>query len=101
MTLRVFSAIQPTHPVPHIGNYLGAIRNWVRLQNHPDKKYSCIYAIADLHALTAVIDGPANGKFPLAANSRQLASALIASGISPDRSILFVQSTVFSLSIAF
>ena len=87
----VFSAIQPTASVPHIGNYLGAIKNWVRLQND-QKSYSCIYAIADLHALTAVRDSAQSDQ--LISHSRQLARALIASGISSDKSILFTQSNV-------
>jgi len=81
---RVFSGIQPTSGV-HLGNYLGAIRNWVALQD----SYDCIYCIVDLHALTALQDPEA-----MRANTREMAAALLASGIDPARSILFVQSNV-------
>ena len=81
---RVFSGIQPTSGV-HLGNYLGAIRNWVALQD----RYECIYCIVDLHALTALQDPEA-----MRANTREMAAALLASGIDPARSILFVQSNV-------
>jgi len=81
---RVFSGIQPTSGV-HLGNYLGAIRNWVALQD----RYECIYCIVDLHALTALHDPEA-----MRANTREMAAALLASGIDPARSILFVQSNV-------
>ena len=81
---RVFSGIQPTSGV-HLGNYLGAIRNWVALQD----RYDCVYCIVDLHALTALQDPEA-----MRANTREMAAALLASGIDPARSILFVQSNV-------
>jgi tryptophanyl-tRNA synthetase len=81
---RVFSGIQPTHGI-HLGNYLGAIRNWVAMQ----ERFDCIYCIVDLHALTALHD-PAE----MLANTREVAAALLASGIDPARSILFVQSNV-------
>jgi tryptophanyl-tRNA synthetase len=80
----VFSGIQPTSGI-HLGNYLGAIRHWVRLQD----EYDCIYCIVDQHALTAVQDRAA-----MTANTREVAAALIASGIDPRRSIIFVQSHV-------
>lgn len=81
---KVFSGIQPTHGI-HIGNYLGAIRNWVAMQ----ADYDCIFCIVDLHALTQLQDPAA-----MRANTREVAAALIASGIDPERSILFVQSNV-------
>src|SRR5215213_528376 len=81
---RIFSGIQPTSGI-HLGNYLGAIRNWVALQ----ADYECIYCIVDLHALITVQDAPA-----MRANTREVAAALLASGIDPKRSILFVQSHV-------
>jgi tryptophanyl-tRNA synthetase len=81
---RVFSGIQPTSGV-HLGNYLGAIRNWVALQD----RYDCVYCIVDLHALTVLHDRAA-----MLANTREMAAALLASGIDPARSILFVQSNV-------
>jgi len=80
----VFSGIQPTHGI-HIGNYLGAIRNWVAMQ----ADYDCIFCIVDLHALTLLQDPAA-----MRANTREVAAALIASGIDAERSILFVQSNV-------
>ena len=81
---RVFSGIQPTSGV-HLGNYLGAIRNWVAMQD----RYECVYCIVDLHALITLQDREA-----MLANTREMAAALIASGIDPARSILFVQSNV-------
>ncbi len=84
MTGRIFSGVQPTHGL-HLGNYLGAIRNWVTLQD----EYDCIYCIVDLHALTQMQDPEA-----MRANTREVAAALLAAGIDPARSILFVQSNV-------
>ncbi|MFO1068517.1 MAG: tryptophan--tRNA ligase [Geminicoccaceae bacterium] len=81
---RVFSGIQPTSGI-HLGNYLGAIRNWVTMQDG----YDCIYCIVDLHALTAL-----HAPEEMHANTREVAAALLASGIDPKRSILFVQSNV-------
>jgi tryptophanyl-tRNA synthetase len=81
---RIFSGIQPTGNL-HLGNYLGAIRNWVALQ--PD--YECIFCIVDLHALTVPQD-PAE----LRATTREVAAAYIAAGVDPARSIIFNQSMV-------
>jgi tryptophanyl-tRNA synthetase len=81
---RIFSGIQPTHTM-HLGNYLGAVRNWVRLQ----RDFECIYCVVDLHALTTSPD-PAE----LRANTRELTATLIACGIDPKTSILFCQSHV-------
>ena len=84
MTMRVVSGIQPTGGL-HLGNLLGAILRWVRMQDEAQ----CLFFLADLHALT--VDGdPAQ----LRANVREMAAALIASGIDPDKSILFAQSAV-------
>ncbi len=80
---RIFSGIQPTG-VPHLGNYLGAIRNWVALQN----AHECIFCVVDLHAITAWQD-PAG----LAAATREAAATYIAAGIS-EQPILFHQSAV-------
>lgn len=82
---RIFSGIQPTHKM-HLGNYLGAVRNWVALQG-PD--YETIYCVVDLHALTL----PQNPD-DLRAQTRELAATLIACGIDPAKSILFAQSQV-------
>lgn len=82
--LRVFSGIQPTGST-HLGNYLGALRNWERLQDHND----AIYCIVDLHALT-VPKEPGE----ILRGTIDIAKMLLAVGIDPGRSILFVQSHV-------
>ncbi len=84
MNARVFSGIQPTHGL-HLGNYLGAIRHWVQLQ----EAHECIYCIVDQHALTTLHDAE-----QMRSNTREVAAALLACGIDPERSILFVQSNV-------
>jgi tryptophanyl-tRNA synthetase len=81
---RIFSGVQPSGNL-HLGNYLGAIRNWVRLQ----KDYECIFCVVDLHAITLWQD-PAE----LRASIREVAAGLLAAGIDPSRSILFNQSQV-------
>jgi tryptophanyl-tRNA synthetase len=81
---KVFSGAQPTGSM-HIGNYLGAFRNWVTLQDD----YDCVYGIVDLHAITATMD-PAE----LKANSRNSARLFLAMGVDPVASILFLQSAV-------
>lgn len=80
----MFSGIQPTGDI-HIGNYLGAMRNWVRMQDD----YDCIFCIVDLHAIT-IPQEPAS----LRAKTRELAGLLIAAGIAPERSALFIQSHI-------
>ncbi|WP_349369405.1 tryptophan--tRNA ligase [Salinarimonas sp.] len=80
----VFSGMQPTHSL-HLGNYLGAMVNWVRMQD----THACIYCVVDLHAITMPQDPKA-----LARNIREVAAAYIACGIDPQRSILFNQSRV-------
>jgi tryptophanyl-tRNA synthetase len=82
--MRVLSGIQPTGNL-HLGNYLGAIRNWVRMQDEAE----CLYFLADLHAITVW-----NDPQELRANIRSMAAALIASGIDPERSTVFPQSLV-------
>jgi tryptophanyl-tRNA synthetase len=81
---RIFSGIQPTGNL-HLGNYLGAIRNWVSLQH----EFESIYCVVDLHAITVPQD-PAQ----LRKSTREVAASLIAAGISTERSILFNQSCV-------
>ena len=81
---RIFSGIQPTGDL-HLGNYLGAIRNWVKLQD----SYENLFCIVDLHALTALPD-PQN----MSLWTREVAAAYIASGIDPEKSIIFPQSAV-------
>ena len=82
--MRVVSGIQPTGDL-HLGNLLGAILRWVRMQDEAE----CLFFLADLHALTVDIE-PSQ----LRANVREMAAALIASGIDPEKSILFAQSAV-------
>ena len=82
--MRVVSGIQPTGGL-HLGNLLGAILRWVRMQDEAE----CLFFLADLHALTVDVD-PAQ----LRANVREMAAALIASGIDPQKAILFRQSAV-------
>ena len=79
---RIFSGIQPTGNL-HLGNYLGAMRNWVRLQD----SYDCIYCVVDLHAITMWQD-PAE----LRTNTREVTAAFIAAGIDPKKNIIFNQS---------
>ncbi len=79
---RIFSGIQPTGNLT-LGNYLGAIRNWVNLQG----EYECIYCLVDLHAITLFQD-PAE----LRRNTREVAAGLMACGIDPKANILFNQS---------
>jgi tryptophanyl-tRNA synthetase len=81
---RIFSGIQPTGNL-HLGNYLGAIRNWVALQHD----YDCIFCIVDLHALTLPQDPD-----ELRAATREVTAAYIAAGIDPERCIIFNQSMV-------
>lgn len=82
----LFSGIQPTGEI-HIGNYLGAIKNWVELQNKGE--YDCIYSIVDLHAITIDYDSKKYQETIL-----DLAATLIACGIDPKKSILFIQSNI-------
>ena len=81
---RIFSGVQPTGNL-HLGNYLGAIRNWVTLQ----KDFECIFCIVDLHAITL----PQNPD-ELRAHTREVTAAYIAAGIDPDKCIIFNQSMV-------
>ncbi|MFN2570208.1 MAG: tryptophan--tRNA ligase [Gemmatimonadales bacterium] len=81
---RVFSGIQPSGEL-HIGNYLGAVQNWVRLQTQHD----CLFCVVDLHAITQAYD-PAN----LASLTMEMAVSLYAAGLDPDKCIVFVQSHV-------
>ena len=81
---RIFSGVQPTGNL-HLGNYLGAIRNWVAYQN----SYESIFCVVDLHAITVPQDPAA-----LRQSTREVAASLIASGIDIEQSILFNQSQV-------
>ncbi len=81
---RVFSGVQPTGAV-HIGNYIGAFRNWVSMQD----EYDCIYNVVDLHAMTAPYE-PSTFR----AERIHLAKLIMASGVDVDRSLLYFQSDV-------
>lgn len=83
---RILSCMQPTSHL-HLGNYLGALKNWVNLQNEPDSE--CLYGVVDLHAITVPQDPEA-----LLKATREIAAAYIAGGIDPDESAIFVQSAV-------
>jgi tryptophanyl-tRNA synthetase len=82
--MRVVSGVQPTGGL-HLGNLLGAILRWVRMQDEAE----CLFFLADLHALTIDVDPQ-----ELRSNIREMAAALIASGIDPKKSILFQQSAI-------
>jgi tryptophanyl-tRNA synthetase len=81
---RIFSGIQPTGPI-HIGNYLGALKQWIELQD----KNECIFSIVDLHSLTVPYDPK-----ELKKSIREKLIAYLAAGVNPDKSIIFVQSQV-------
>ncbi|NML95220.1 tryptophan--tRNA ligase [Novosphingobium olei] len=87
--MRIVSGIQPTGNL-HLGNYLGAIRNWVAMQDEwTAKGATCLYFLADLHAISMP-----HKPEELAANTREMVAALVSCGIDPDRSILFNQAQV-------
>ena len=76
---RVFSGVQPTGNL-HLGNYLGAIKNFVDLQN----KFECIYCIVDLHAITTYQDPK-----ELKSNILETVASFVASGLDPEKNIIF------------
>ena len=86
MTKKIFSGVQPTGNL-HLGNYLGAIKNFVELNN--DKENECIFCVVDLHAITVKQDPK-----ELRNNIRETVATFVASGINPQKSIIFNQSTV-------
>ena len=86
--MRIVSGIQPTGSL-HLGNYLGAIRNWVRMQDELDADSECLFFLADLHAIS-MPHVPAE----LRSATLELVAALVACGIDPQRSILFNQAQV-------
>ncbi|MEZ5680639.1 MAG: tryptophan--tRNA ligase [Erythrobacter sp.] len=86
--MRVVSGIQPTGNL-HLGNYLGAIRNWVRMQDEMGEGEQCLFFLADLHAISMPHD-PAE----LHKGTLEMAAALVACGIDPSRSVLFNQAQV-------
>src|SRR5688572_25143028 len=83
---RILSGMQPTHPRLHIGNYEGALRNWVELQ----EKYKLFACVVDWHALTTMFADPSE----IAKNSREVAKDYVAAGIDPAKSSIFIQSHV-------
>jgi tryptophanyl-tRNA synthetase len=85
---RVFSGVQPTGNL-HLGNYLGAIVNFVKLQ----ETYNCLYCVVDLHAITQAVE-VWGGPTELARNTREVTAAFIAAGIDPKKHIVFNQSQV-------
>ena len=85
---RIFSGVQPTGNL-HLGNYLGAIKNWVSLQ----KDFECIFCIVDLHAITIKQDPK-----ELESNTLEVTAAYLASGIDSKKTIIFNQSSVSSHS---
>lgn len=87
--MRIVSGIQPTGNL-HLGNYMGAIRNWMRMQDEVSAQGGeSLYFLADLHAISMPHDPAA-----LAANTREMCAALVACGLDPERSILFNQAQV-------
>lgn len=86
MTKRILSCMQPTSHL-HLGNYLGALKNWVALQDEPGAE--CLYGVVDLHAITVAYDPEA-----LPQATREIAAAYIAGGVYPERSSIFVQSAI-------
>lgn len=83
---RILSGMQPTNSRLHLGNYEGALRNWVALQ----ERYRLFVCVVDWHALTTMAEDPAQ----IAANSREIAKDYLAAGIDPERSAVFIQSHV-------
>ncbi|MFH1968666.1 MAG: tryptophan--tRNA ligase [bacterium] len=83
-SMRIFSGIRPTGNI-HIGNYLGAIKQWISFQDNNE----CVFCIVDLHALTTPYDAKEMQK-----NILEAASIYLAAGVDPERSIIFVQSKV-------
>ena len=86
MSKKIFSGVQPTGNL-HLGNYLGAIKNFVTLNN--DNENKCIFCVVDLHAIT-IKQNPKE----LRNNIRETVATFIASGIDPKKSIIFNQSSV-------
>ncbi|HTW36040.1 MAG TPA: tryptophan--tRNA ligase [Rhizomicrobium sp.] len=85
----VFSGMQPTNTL-HLGNYLGALKNWVKMQD----QMPCIYCVVDMHALTQESGYGHAGD--VRQSTREVAAAYIASGVDPKRSVLFNQSQVYA-----
>lgn len=84
----IFSGIQPTG-IPHLGNYLGALRQWVRLQDEASPDTTLLFSIVDLHAITIKQDAR-----ELATWRKEMLASLLAVGLDPKRCIIFTQSSV-------
>jgi len=84
----VFSGIQPTG-TPHLGNYLGALRQWARLQDEPAPSTRLLFSVVDLHAMTIP-----QAAERLRRHKRETLAALLAVGIDPNRAAVFYQSSV-------
>lgn len=84
----IFSGIQPTG-IPHLGNYLGALKQWVKQQDEAVHGTKCIYSIVDLHSITVSQDAD-----ELRKSKRATLGALLAVGLDPERSTIFYQSAI-------
>jgi len=87
----IFSGIQPTG-IPHLGNYLGALREWVQLQNGATEGTKLLFSVVDLHALTVPQDAPRLRNW-----RKEMFATLLAVGLDPARSAIFYQSDVSNL----
>lgn len=84
----IFSGIQPTG-VPHLGNYLGALKRWVKIQNESPTSTQLLYSIVDLHAITSRQDADQLRQW-----KRETLATLLAIGLDPERCTIFYQSAV-------
>lgn len=84
----IFSGIQPTG-VPHLGNYLGALRQWVKLQEEAEADTTLLYSLVDLHAITVKQEAK-----QLRTWKKEMLATLLAVGLNPERSVIFHQSDV-------
>ena len=91
MAKKIFSGVQPTGNL-HLGNYLGAIKNFVQLQN--DKKNECIYCVVDLHSITVKQDSKV-----LKQNTRETTAAFVASGLDPEKSIILADLSLVKTTV--
>ena len=87
MKERIFSGMQPSGRF-HLGNYMGALENWVRLQND----YECFFSIVDLHSLTSSYADTSQ----LQENVKQMAIDWLSAGLDPEKNVIFVQSHEYS-----
>jgi tryptophanyl-tRNA synthetase len=88
----IFSGIQPTG-IPHLGNYLGALQQWVRLQNSSQPGTKLLYSIVDLHAITVPQEPGALRRW-----KRESMATFLAIGLDPEKSVMFYQSAVSLIS---